>query len=169
MTSKAVSLDVGTASSYMEFAIQLRSVQTVHQRCAASPILRVLHNIDHAAVAPSCHPTSTAQSLLGAYLLHQLLLHVIVLPRQVLQLLSRFLHGPVGELGAILASLQQHVLGLQLLPHYLLFLHTIMSSIIQSYPTIVPLTIIIITINDVNSNNNNNNNNNNNALQLMVS
>ncbi len=104
-------------------------------------MLCVLNYIDHAAVAPSCHPTCPAQSLLGPYLLHQLLLHVIVLPRQVLQLLSSFLHGPVGELGAILASLQQHVFGLQLLPHHLLFLHTITPSIIQSYPTITPSII----------------------------
>ncbi len=31
MTSKAVSLDVGTASFYVGYAIQLRSVHTVHQ------------------------------------------------------------------------------------------------------------------------------------------
>ena len=104
-------------------------------------MLCVLNYIDHAAVAPSCHLTCPAQSLLGPYLLHQLLLHVIVLPRQVLQLLSSFLHGPVGELGAVLASLQQHVFGLQLLPHHLLFLHTITPAIIQSYPTITPSII----------------------------
>jgi len=65
----------------------------------------LLHNAGHAAIASSYHAAFPAQSLLGAYLLHQLLLHVIVLPRQVLQLLSSFLHGPVGELGAVLASL----------------------------------------------------------------
>ena len=71
----------------------------------ASSAWSLLHNPGHAALASSCHATCPAQPLLVAYLLHQLLLHVIVLPRQVLQLLSSFLHGPVGELGAVLASL----------------------------------------------------------------
>ena len=80
-----------------------RQVCSEHHVCIKC--VSLLHDPGHAALASSCHATCPAQSQLVAYLLHQLLLHVIVLPRQVLQLLSSFLHGPVGELGAVLASL----------------------------------------------------------------